>query len=85
MTGVRQCLTWLLRINWDRFGTWSVRALGFVDDDNPFVAYRPGRPAVVLYRSFQPDSIFKPDDEVLAAACTERPPCTDSFGVEVRK
>ena len=66
-------------------GTWAVRALGFTDGDDPFVAYRPGRPAVVLYRSFVPDSIYEPDNATLVAACGQGEICTDSFGVEVLK
>jgi len=75
-----------LAIDWDGCpGTWAVRALGFTDGDDPFVAYRPGRPAVVLYRSFIPDSTYEPENATLAVACAQRPVCGDSFGVEVRK
>jgi hypothetical protein len=73
-------------IDWDGCpGTWAVLALGLSDGDNALVAYRPGRPEVALYRTFHPDSIYVPSDEALAAACSHRPVCTDSFGVEVTR
>lgn len=63
-------------------GTWSLLAIGRSDDRDPFVPYRTGNPATVLYRAFTPDPASLPSDPAIAGMCNS---CADHFGVQITK